>query len=189
MELWLIRHTKPKVDKGICYGQLDLDVDTTFTDEVAQIKDILRSIDISKVYSSPLMRCSKLAKALFPKREIKYDKRLMELNFGTWEGKDWSNIPLVDIDTWSENFYDKAPPEGESFQALVNRIESFESEVNAKGNENLAIVTHAGVIRAFVMKYLNIPADKIFSLQLNYGAIVKITIHTESFQQVEFIKG
>ena len=29
MEIYLIRHTKPKVGKGICYGQTDLEIDET----------------------------------------------------------------------------------------------------------------------------------------------------------------
>ena len=31
MEIFLIRHTTPKIEKGICYGQTDLDITTTFS--------------------------------------------------------------------------------------------------------------------------------------------------------------
>jgi len=189
MELWLIRHTTPKVNKGTCYGQLDLDVNSSFEKETRLIQDLLGKIEPDRVISSPLIRCNKLAIKLFPNHKIENDKRLMELHFGDWEGKPWANIPLEEIDSWANNFINNCPPNGETFQALINRLNDFEESLNTKNEEKIAIVTHSGVIRAFLMKYLNIPSDKIFSLQLNYGAIIKITINTEAFQQVEFLKG
>ena len=30
MEVYLIRHTTPKIGKGVCYGQTDLEVESTF---------------------------------------------------------------------------------------------------------------------------------------------------------------
>ncbi len=189
MEFWLIRHTTPKVNKGTCYGQLDLDVEASFNEEMALIKKALNTLTPESVYTSPLKRCKKLANALFPAYNIIYDKRLTELNFGDWEGLLWTEIPLQNIDNWSDNFIQKCPPGGESFQSLINRVDKFEDEIILNHSKRVAIITHAGVIRAFIMKYLNIPSYKIFSLQLNYGAIIKITVNSEEYQQVEFIKG
>ncbi|TRX70993.1 alpha-ribazole phosphatase [Carboxylicivirga sp. M1479] len=186
-EIWLIRHTTPKVDKGICYGQLDLDVTDSFDQE---LEDIRLRIDTSfqRVYSSPLMRCTKLANALFTNTTIETDKRLMELNFGEWEGREWNAIPIADLSNWGDNFVHQAPPKGESFDSLLQRVDSFMKEQTNSDNNHVAIVTHSGIIRAFLCKYLHIPAEKVFNLQLNYGAIVKITFHSETHQQVEFIK-
>ena len=189
MEIRLIRHTTPKISKATCYGQLNLDVDSSFVQEAALIQKTLGSFQVDKILSSPLIRCKKLADTLFPEHDIIFDKRLMELNFGDWEGLPWTDIPFQDMNKWTDNFIRKGPPNGESFQTLINRVDDFESVIHSGKDKSVAIVTHSGVIRAFIMKYLNIPADKIFSLQLNYGAIVKITVHSEAFQQVEFIKG
>ena len=35
MKIYLIRHTQPDVEKGICYGSSDLDVAATFEAEAA----------------------------------------------------------------------------------------------------------------------------------------------------------
>jgi len=189
MELWLIRHTTPDVEKGTCYGQLDLDVDNSFERETSEIREKVNALVPDAIFSSPLKRCQKLAKALFPDQAINIDERLMELNFGDWEGQLWANIPYRTLDDWSNNFVQQGPPNGESFQSLLNRTHEFESLVQEKKGNRHVIVTHAGIIRAFLMQYLQIPANKAFSLQLNYGAIVKITIHSKDYQQVEFIKG
>lgn len=84
MEIYLIRHTTPDIEKGICYGQSDIPLKDTFPSEV---KNILKSIPkhFDKVYSSPLQRCTQLANYIDQNNTI--DNRLMELNFGSWELK------------------------------------------------------------------------------------------------------
>ena len=41
MEIWLVRHTTPKIGKGIAYGQADLDVTEDYTTERDRIKELL----------------------------------------------------------------------------------------------------------------------------------------------------
>ena len=50
MEIYLIRHTTPNIEKGICYGQADLDITETFLEEVEAIKPHLpqKAPDTSK---------------------------------------------------------------------------------------------------------------------------------------------
>ncbi len=85
MEIYLIRHTQPKVASGICYGQSDIGLANSFPEELASLKEELKHLldDHNMVYSSPLSRCQKLAHSLF-KEVIVIDPRLMELDFGTW---------------------------------------------------------------------------------------------------------
>ena len=58
MEIYLIRHTTPLVEQGICYGQTDLDIAHNFQEEVEDIKVALQHFNPDKVYTSPLMRCT-----------------------------------------------------------------------------------------------------------------------------------
>jgi len=92
MEIYLIRHTTPKVEKGICYGQTDLDITESFETEAAAIKERLPA-GIERVFSSPLQRCAKLAHQLFPHQTISFHPTLMELNCGEWEMQHWDAIP------------------------------------------------------------------------------------------------
>lgn len=56
MEIYLIRHTKPKVGKGICYGQTDLEIDeTSFEQKLNFISKKLPN-HIEKYFSSPLKK-------------------------------------------------------------------------------------------------------------------------------------
>ncbi len=188
-ELIIIRHTTPDVENGICYGQLDLDVSSSFKNEINDINKVLDSLKPEFAYSSPLQRCAKLANVLYPNLEIKLDNRLTELNFGDWEGNFWKDIPKDHIDEWAPNFISQSPPNGESFSELIKRVELFEKDLLSLNHKKIAIVTHSGVIRAFLMKYLGIPAVSIFNLHLNYACIIKIELKSDEYHQVQFLKG
>lgn len=190
MEILLIRHTTPDVEPGTCYGQTDLDVNGSFKEETSAIKKVITEFQPNFIYSSPLIRCSKLAKSLFPNHSVRLDDRLMEMSFGRWEKQLWQDISKDELDIWANDFMNLSPPNGESFNDFIGRIDSFEIESMKKITaEKIVLVTHSGVIRSFLMKHLNIPSDKIFNLQLNYGAVIKIDVHSEEYSQVKFLKG
>ncbi len=188
-EILLIRHTTPEIQQGICYGQLNLDVADTFQDESGLIQNSINGYRPQAVFSSPLKRCSILASSLFPKHNIEMDDRLMEINFGDWEGEPWDNFERAIMDRWAKDFIDLRPPNGESFKELILRSETFMEQILNTNNEKIAVVTHSGVIRSILTKYLHIPPQSIFNLHLNYGCIVKISIKGSNYHQVEFVKG
>jgi alpha-ribazole phosphatase len=173
VEIYLIRHTSPAIEKGICYGQSDIPLASSFPEELGKLKMHL-PLEIEAVYSSPLSRCQKLAFALSPKKEIVFDKRLMELNFGTWEMKQWDAIPLPELDKWMKDFVHVAAPEGENFDMLYKRAVSFFDEITDLPSKNVAVVTHAGFIRAVLAKVLEMPLRNAFKIPVVYGSVTKL---------------
>ena len=41
MDIYLVRHTTPKIDKGICYGQSDLELADSYPEEFKAILDVV----------------------------------------------------------------------------------------------------------------------------------------------------
>jgi alpha-ribazole phosphatase len=175
MEIFLIRHTQPNVEKGICYGQTDLDVNDSFIEEVEQIQAKIQEFDFKnlQVYSSPLQRCSKLAEALFPS-SFKVDKRLMELNFGMWEMKKWDEIPKEESQYWFEDWVTQMTPNGESYEDLYERCVDFWQEMQLKNFDKICVVSHEGFIRASHSYFRKISLKDSFDLQVGYGEVIKI---------------
>ncbi len=171
MNIYLIRHTKPKVKKGTCYGQTDLDVAESFYDESEFIRTKVGHIKFDKVFSSPLQRCSKLADTLFYDKVV-IDERLKELNFGDWEMKKWTQIPRRLIDRWGADWVDEIVPNGESFRQQSERMISFLEELKSQDLQNVAVVTHSGPMRSARVYNKNIPMNKAFDIQLKYGEIM-----------------
>jgi alpha-ribazole phosphatase len=180
MEIFLIRHTTPLVAKGICYGQTDLDVTESFTEEASAILGHLPT-NITKVYSSPLQRCAKLANILFPDHGIEWHNDLMELNCGEWEMLEWDTIPKAEIQPWMDNFVHVPVPGGESYAQLHQRVvDRFNAICNNR--ETSAIVAHGGVLRSILSHIGSISLESSFSVfQLHYGAVVKIKLDNEAF--------
>jgi alpha-ribazole phosphatase len=173
--IYLIRHTEPNIEKGICYGQADLDVVATFVEEATVIKNVLpTSIEI--VYSSPLQRCSKLASFLFPQHSIQYNPQLMELNCGHWELQPWDDIPRAEIEPWFNDYVHVAIPGGESYTMLYNRIVAvFESIANEHSQQDIAIVAHGGVLRSILSYITHTELINSFdAFKLHYGAVVAL---------------
>src|SRR5690606_12351454 len=123
--------------------------------------------------SSPLKRCKKLALAIAGSNVI-YDDRLMELNFGDWELKEWNKINNHDLDVWMNDFVFVACPGGESYHQMFQRVKDFMEELKSISNKSKALViTHAGVIRA-IDSYLNDTDLKdSFNLKVNYGQVLQ----------------
>ena len=175
MEIYLIRHTTPNIEKGICYGQTNLGVVDSFYEEVTIIKEKLPDFKNFTVYSSPLKRCTLLANELFTNVPI-IDERLMELNFGDWEMKEWNKIEKEKLDFWMNDFVNVACPNGESYVQLHKRVSNFIEEIKSTSLEKVCIVTHAGVIRSIHSLLNNIHLKNSFDLKVDYGQVIKFKL-------------
>lgn len=183
MEIYLIRHTAPNIEKGICYGQTDLDVADTFQEECGIIHKNVIFNSTTKVYSSPLLRCKKLAKTF--SSEIQYDERLMELDFGAWEMQEWDTIPDDQLTPWMKDFVNVQVPQGESYTFLQKRVLDFFNTCFSDIHEKKIIVTHAGVIRSLIADLKGIPLKDSFSIQLNYGHVLRLENKGTTFAVTE----
>lgn len=169
MDLYLIRHTTPDIDQGVAYGQLDLDLVKSFDQEAEAILKCLPA-RFEAIYTSPLKRCLKLAEKIG--KPILPDRRIMELRFGKWEGMKWNEINPAKLDCWMKDYLHQAPPDGESMLELKDRVCHFYNEIQQKHRGPVAVVTHAGVIRTIYGIVTGTPLKKVFTLPLNYGAVI-----------------
>ena len=178
MEVYLIRHTNPAIEKGICYGQTDLPPEEHLFEKefIAILKKLPKQFD--KVYSSPLQRCSKLAAKL--SNDPVFDDRLMELNFGDWENKSWDKIDPKLLSIWMQDFANEKAGDAESYAELHQRIVSFIEELQTTEYKNVVIITHAGCIRSFISFILDLPLENSFRIALGYGEVIRIALTRES---------
>lgn len=166
----MLRHTKPQVKSGTCYGQTDLDVADSFEQEAEQVLADLP--DIAAIVSSPLKRCRVLADriAAHTGLRIHLDPRLTELNFGRWENLAWDKVPRAELDLWASDFYDARPHGGESVGDLKVRVDAALSDIGSARTPAL-IVTHAGVIRAALAQGR---AARHFQTEIDFGEIIRL---------------
>jgi len=173
MKLYTIRHTKVNVEPGICYGQSDVDVAASFQAEKAEVIKSIAGNTFDKIWSSPLQRCRKLAESVFSGEQIYFDNRLLELNFGDWELKNWDEIYRTgEGKSWMNNYQHLPTLNGESYPEMKQRVESFLIGLRRMEYKQVAVVTHAGVIRLLKHFLEGVEIDKAFA-EFNppYGSV------------------
>ncbi len=175
MEIYLVRHTETVCEKGICYGQSDVDIAEPFDGIFDRIISELPSEAV--IFSSPLKRCVILAQHIRENiKTISYqeDERLKEMNFGNWELKTWNEIPPEELNPWMEDFVNIKVTNGESFVELHDRVGDFLSEIISKINQPIVIVAHAGIIRSVLCHQNSLPLRDAFNTKVDFGEVIKI---------------
>ncbi|KAB2845971.1 MAG: alpha-ribazole phosphatase [Melioribacteraceae bacterium] len=185
MEIYLIRHTKPEIENGICYGQSDIDLSPSFENEFQNLMQKIPS-SFNIIFSSPLKRCSVLAGKLHAEKLI-YDNLLMELNFGKWEMTKWNDIDNSELNNWMNNYVDTSPPDGENYKQLFERVKQFwDTNFVKLKEEKIAVVAHAGAIRAVLAIILELELQKTFMFSIDYGKTIKVDF-TNNYYSIKYI--
>jgi len=141
MRLLLVRHPRPEVAAGICYGSSDVPVSEA---EVLRVHAALPHR--LPTWSSPLRRCASLVRALNPP-QLCFDARLAEMDFGAWELRSWDDIPRSEVDAWAADLLHYRPGGGESVLDVARRVAAFRHALRLQGHAEVLVICHAGTIR------------------------------------------
>ena len=151
--LWLVRHARPEIAPGLCYGRLDMPA--LAADSQAAAAALARALPrrLAGMRHSPLQRCELLAMALCglrPDLASKPEPRIAELDFGRWEGQAWSALPRTELHAWAQQLYHYAPGGGEPLSAMLARVAAALQAAQQQAWEaggDVVWLTHAGVAR------------------------------------------
>ena len=185
MRLHFIRHTRPDIARGICYGQSDIPLAVSFPEEVEEVRqrltERLEGRTPSRVYSSPLSRCRRLAASLG--YDPLLDERLLELNFGAWELQKFEDITDPRLQLWYDDYLHVAPTGGESFVQQAARVAHFIEELRHEAIQredpyvcDVLVFTHGGVLLSAGLWAGWYSLGEAFSHQSPYGAICTLEL-------------
>jgi alpha-ribazole phosphatase len=185
MELYLIRHTRPAVPEGLCYGRDDVLLDAG--DLEVRLPRIVEQLPRGMpFYSSPASRCAQLAERLVGATEgslAALDARLHELDFGDWEGRLWRDLPIEETTRWTGDIVHYAPPNGENFMAMWARVTAFYQDMLnaalAGGHARLGIVGHAGSLKVLLMRALKLAPDQFAAFDLAQGRVARLDVNKD----------
>lgn len=145
MELILVRHPRPDIAPGLCYGRTDV---AASPQAIAVVAQGLRDAGLPgalPLYASPLRRCADLA-AQF-KVPVMLDARLAEMDFGAWEMRPWDAIARAEVDAWSADLLHYRPGGGENVMDVARRVAAFRDELRQANHARALAVCHAGAMR------------------------------------------
>jgi len=150
MKLALLRHGPTEWNAlGKVQGHIDIPLSAEGFAKMASLR--LPFGRYPRLYASPLLRARQTVEALGLKDPV-LDARLMEQNWGTWEGLTRAEI----LSQHGANAFEKAgskqgeafrPGNGESTGELHTRVAAFLKDVAQEESDAIA-VAHLGVLRA-----------------------------------------
>lgn len=166
--IYLVRHCEALGNvKRIFQGTTDLDISELGAKQLEFLKQRFNDIALDRVYSSPLIRTQKTAKAIIGEKNLNLElcDDVIELNGGIVEGKPFIEAfnSIVGLaDTWNNHPEDFAPENGEKMRDAYLRIWNAVCKI-AKENtgKTVAVATHGGVLRCL-------------SCRLMFGDITKL---------------
>lgn len=146
----LIRHGKTagnyeKRYIGITDEQMTLEGENEIRNRVYPEADI--------VFSSPLKRCVRTARIIYPDKEVQVIEELKETNFGHFEGKNYLELSEnPEYLSWIESGGQESFPGGESrAEATKRTMVGFEKLLEiSKEYENISAVVHGGTIMSIL---------------------------------------
>lgn len=176
MKVYLVRHTSVDVPSGTCYGQTDVPLRASFEEEAAVCREAIRriGIDFTRVYASPLSRCTRLAAYCgFPDAER--DDRLKEMHMGEWEMQRFDEITDPRIQEWYQDYLRVRTTGGESFMDVLARVSDFLDHLERTSGPVL-IFAHGGVLVAAQVYAGKVRLEDAMQALPPYGGMVEIDL-------------
>ncbi len=170
--LWFVRHG-PTHAKTMT-GWTDLPADLSDTSALARLERHLPAK--APVISSDLARAKQTAAAIAGGRpRLAEDPNLRELHFGAWEGLAFDAIPQQDL---ARKFWetpgDIAPPDGESWNALGERVSRTAEGLRRSGHPDVIVVCHMGPILTQLQRATGQTAHAVLSVRIDPLSVTRI---------------
>jgi probable phosphoglycerate mutase len=172
-----VRHGETALNRdGRLQGRIDLELSERGGEQVARVAQRFVPGSVARVYTSPLRRAQQTAEAIaaVSDADVEIDERLVELDYGEWDGKPLTEMRTPRGEMW---FADPtfAPPGGESLVAVTARVEAFCGDrLRPDGGEPIAAVSHVSPIKAAVIWALGVDERATLRMQLGLASITTI---------------
>jgi Fructose-2,6-bisphosphatase len=150
MKIYLTRHSKTVWnDEKRLQGRCDSSLNAEGIENAKALKKYIddSSLKFDYIFSSPILRAYKTATLLFDDTCIIKDNRLMEMNFGVFEGRKIADILKTDYqiyhNLWSHPEKFDRIPHGESYDEVIERAMDFLNDLKKyDSSSSIFIVTH-----------------------------------------------
>jgi broad specificity phosphatase PhoE len=142
--------------------------------QVEELADALGSLPLAAVYTSPLARALDTARAIAARHAVTpvLIDDLREIDFGDVDGLSFDAYPS---ELQAELLRDPTSvrfPGGETYGELKTRVcRALVDILSRHPDETIAVVAHAGPIRAALAAWLAMPDGAIFRLDQRFAAI------------------
>ena len=176
---YLIRHAPLENVRGV---YVPTDASITADIDAASLQAIRNIANEETLWvSSPFVRCVQTLAVVDAGAKPLIVDALAEQDFGAWHGRSYDAVwqETLHWPTWETPAL-LVPPEGESFADMVVRVKQALASLAVQYNgRTLAVMTHAGVIRAALHHACEILLDAVLALEVPYLSVRRIVIDAQ----------
>lgn len=192
--VYLVRHAEAMGNINETFqGHTDCDLSPKGEKQLDCLKERFRDIQFDRIYSSPLIRARRTAEAadFYHNLPVETEENLIEINGGVFEGKKWSELPVLypkEYDLWEHHQSEFNVENGES---MVHVYERMKETVCRLAYENLGktivLVSHGCAIKNFLCYANALPHDKMGTLPWSDNtAVSKLEIDADGRLRIIF---
>ncbi len=163
-------------------GRTDIALTGKGVDQAKRMQQLLEGHNFEGVFCSPLIRARQTAEiASGAVHELQVDNRLIEIDFGQWEGKCSPDFIAEDPQAW-ENWL-QSPEDyaagrvGETGRQVIDRVKSFYDDILERyDGKTVLIVGHNGINRLFLAYQLGMPLANYRRIVQENSALTLFTL-------------
>jgi broad specificity phosphatase PhoE len=183
----LIRHGTTDLLGRVLYGRMPgVHLNAEGCKQSQLLGDALKKrYRITAVISSPLERTLETARYVAAAHSLEpaTEEGLIEIDFGSWTGKSFSE--LAALEEWG--IYNRfrsmtGTPGGELMMQVQARawaaVEKIAERHQSEENATIAIVTHGDVVRALLVFLLAMPLDYIHRIEVAPASVSEVVLET-----------
>lgn len=176
--IYFIRHGKPEFrsTEKYCIGTTDLPLSREGSQQMRGMADFIKRANIQKIYVSPLQRSIASGQILSGGQiPVFVRKDLTEIHMGTWEDQSFDSIRMEyphEYAMRAQDYESFRIPGAETFSDCQERaVAAYREILGEAGDENIAIVGHAGFFRALICWLEGRELNKLMDIPMPYGGI------------------
>lgn len=184
--LILVRHGRTGVNAGgRLQGRMDVPLDEVGRRQAALVGEHLRfRFPGARVVTSPLLRAVDTARAVVDRPDV--DERLIELDYGDWDGLTMAEVPADKWRTWRGDPTFR-PPGGETLVELDERVRpALEEYAREAVAHDIVLVSHVSPIKSAVTWALGAGPPMTWRMSLDRASICTVAIRPSGPALVSF---
>ena len=169
-----VRHGEtPPNRAGLLLGRSDAALTDRGRAQAERLAKLLAGWGVERVLTSPLRRARDTAAPIAAAcdRAVEVDERLIEVDYGEWEGRPFGDLEPAVIARWRGDG-SFAPPGGESLETVAERVASFCHEW--LDDRVVVAVSHVSPIKAAGTWTLRGAPELAWRMRLDVASITRI---------------
>ena len=155
--LYIIRHGQTSKNKaGALQGRSDSPLNQQGEEQARQAAAWLQEqgIRFDLVYTSPLQRAQATARILAGQAPIVVDQRLIEMDYGPYEGMDLNNLAPEVLEFFSDFAHNPAPEGMEQLSAVVARLGELLEDIRSEVMDKTVLLSTHAIAMKGALEYL-----------------------------------